>query len=95
MAVELPSVPLEGRAVVLLDDVASTGQTLAEAALALRARRVASIDAVVTHALFVGDAMQRLAAAGIGRVWSTDAVPHPTNAISVAPLIAGALTQRA
>ncbi len=94
VVVEVPPVPLEGRAVVLLDDVASTGQTLVEAALALRARGVASIDAVVTHALFVGDAAQRLAGAGIGRIWSTDAVPHPTNAISVAPLIAGAITQR-
>lgn len=95
VSVELPDIDLRRRAAVLLDDVASTGQTLAEAALALRARGTASIDAVVTHALFDDAALGRLAAAGVGRVWSTDAVPHPTNAISIAPLIAGALAQRA
>lgn len=89
--VELPDADLSGRAIVLIDDVASTGHTLVQAAQALRARGVASIDVAVVHALFGGDALQRLAAAGIGRVWSTDAVPHSSNVVTIAPMLARAI----
>jgi ribose-phosphate pyrophosphokinase len=89
--VELPDVDLPNRAIVLIDDVASTGHTLVQAAQALRGRGVASIDVAVVHALFGGDAMPRLAAAGIGRVWSTDAVPHSSNVVTVAPMLARAI----
>ena len=90
--VELPGVALRGRAVVLLDDVASTGGTLAETARAALASGAASIDVAVTHALLVGDALRELHAAGVGEVWSTDSVPHPSNVVSIAPLVAHALS---
>jgi ribose-phosphate pyrophosphokinase len=93
--VQLPGRDLDGRAVVLLDDVASTGTTLIRAAQGLRAGGVRQIDVVVTHGLFVGDAIAALAAAGVGRVWSSDTVPHATNAISVLPLLARALAEHA
>ncbi len=91
--VSLPPADLQGRAVVLLDDVASTGRTLVDAASALRARGAASVDVAVTHGLFVGDAVARLHACGVRRVWSTDSVPHPSNCVSVAPLLAQALAE--
>lgn len=90
--IELPPVEVAGRAVVLLDDVASTGQTLARAARLLVAAGAASVDVAVTHALFAGDAWQVILDAGVGQVWSTDCIRHPTNVVSVAPLIAAALS---
>jgi ribose-phosphate pyrophosphokinase len=63
--VALPAVPVQGRAVVLLDDVASTGRTLMSAARGALAGGAASVDAAVTHALFVGDALAELHAAGV------------------------------
>ncbi|MFN7197470.1 MAG: phosphoribosyltransferase family protein, partial [Hylemonella sp.] len=89
--IALPAIELRGRAVVLLDDVASSGHTLAQAARALLAAGAASVDVAVTHALFAGDALQLLREAGIGQVWSTDCVAHPSNAVSMAPAIAAAL----
>jgi ribose-phosphate pyrophosphokinase len=89
--VELPDVDITGREVVLIDDVASTGHTLVQAAQALRARGVVAIDVAVVHALFGGDALERLSAAGIRRVWSTDAVPHSSNVVTVAPMLARAI----
>ena len=91
VVVRLPARDLRGRELVLLDDVASSGRTLEQAALALAGRGAASLSVAVTHALFVGDAMARLRAAGVGGIWSTDAVPHPTNAVPLAPLLAPVL----
>jgi ribose-phosphate pyrophosphokinase len=89
--VRLPEVSLQGRHCVLVDDVASTGHTLLEAVRGLRERGAGPIDILVTHALFVGSAEQQLREAGAARIVSTDAILHPTNALSLAPLLAEAL----
>lgn len=87
----LPEVEVHGRAIVLLDDMASTGRTLIGSAQELLKRGAASVDVAVTHALFNGDALPALKAAGVRHVWSSNAVPHESNAVSVVPLLAQAL----
>ncbi len=89
--VALPDTAVAGRAVVLLDDVASTGRTLVAAARGALAGGAASVDVAVTHALFVGDALAQVRAAGVRQVWSSDCVPHASNAVSVVPVLAAAL----
>lgn len=86
--IALPDTPVKGRAVVLLDDVASSGHTLAGAARLLLGAGAASVDVAVTHALFAGDALQIILEAGVGEVWSTDCISHPSNAVSMASSIA-------
>lgn len=90
--VVLPDVDVRGRSVVLLDDVASTGRTFVEAAHGALRRGAASVDVAVTHALLVGDALDQLHAAGVRHVWSTDCVPHPSNVVSIVPMLAQALS---
>lgn len=89
--VELPAADLGGRRCVIVDDVASTGRTLAACARLLVARGAARVDVAVSHALFVGDALEELARAGVSEVISTDSIPHPGNRIALAPLLAAAL----
>ncbi len=91
--VELPDLSFAGRAIVLVDDVVSTGRSLAAAAEQLVQRGAASIGALVTHALFVGDALDRLKAAGIVEICSTDSVPHATNGLPLAHVLAAALRE--
>ena len=89
--VVLPCQPVAGRAVVLLDDGASTGRTLASAARAALAQGALSVDVAVAHELFVGDAWAEVKAAGVRHVWSSNSVPHASNAVDLVPLLARAL----
>lgn len=91
--IALPDIPVAGRQVVLLDDVVSTGHTLAQATRHLLAAGAASVDVAVTHALFVGDAWPMILNAGVREVWSTDCVKHASNTISMSGPIAEALSR--
>ena len=82
---------LANRPVLLIDDIVSSGGTLAACAKALRAAGATTIDAVVIHALFAPELMPGLFDAGIRSIKSTDSVPHPTNAITLDKILAGAL----
>ncbi|MDP2221049.1 MAG: ribose-phosphate diphosphokinase [Hydrogenophaga sp.] len=91
--IELPALPVAGRAVVLIDDVASSGHTLARAAQLLCAAGAASVDVAVTHALFATGAEQLVRDAGVGAIWSTDCIAHPSNAVSIVSAVAAALRE--
>ena len=91
VSIQLPELSLAGRQVVLMDDVASSGHTVARAAEALLAAGAASVDLALTHALFADDALAVIRSAGVGEVWSTDCIAHQSNAIAMAPVLAEAL----
>ncbi len=89
--VRFPDPPPPGRHLVVVDDVASTGHTLESAVAALAASRPASLSVLVTHALFLEGTLERLRLAGVTHIWSTDSIPHPSNRLELAPLLAAAL----
>lgn len=81
-----------GPRAVIVDDILDTGATLAACARTLRDAGCRDVTVVVTHALFTGDAAERLRAAGVRRILCTDAVPlrapRPgVRVVSVAPLL--------
>jgi len=82
---------IAGRPVLLVDDVVSSGGTLIAGARALTAAGAATIDAVVTHALFPFEMATEFANAGIRSIRSTSSVPHPSNAILLDDIFAAAL----
>jgi ribose-phosphate pyrophosphokinase len=83
--------PARGRAVMLVDDICSSGATLTVAAGLLREAGAASIDVGVVHALFSAETEARLRAAGVRRIVSTNSVRHPTNSAHLAEVLAAAL----
>lgn len=89
--VEIPRIEsVNGRPVILIDDMVSTGSTLIESARQLTTAGAAAIEALVVHNLTDRTADAALREAGIIRMRSTDSVPHPTNDIDLAPLLATA-----
>jgi ribose-phosphate pyrophosphokinase len=84
---------VEGQSVALVDDVCSSGSTLARAVELLRKAGAASVDVAITHALMDDGALARLREAGAGRIVSTDSCIHPTNAAPLADLLAAALRE--
>lgn len=83
--------PVAGRATVLLDDICSSGGTLAQAIRQLREAGAASVDIAVAHALFDAGALNRLREAGARRIVSSNSIPHPTNALDLTGRLADVL----
>jgi ribose-phosphate pyrophosphokinase len=83
-----PQARSDGRVPVLLDDIASSGHTLAGAARVLQDAGWGQPWCIAVHALLNADGMELLHRAGITRVVSCDTVPHPSNAIAIGPLLA-------
>jgi ribose-phosphate pyrophosphokinase len=89
--ITLPDLDLTATAVVLVDDVISSGETIAITSQACLERGAKSVDVLVAHPLFAEGAIERLREAGIGEVWSTDSIPHPSNCIALTNLLADAV----
>ncbi len=89
--ITLPEINLRGRSVVIVDDVASSGYTLAVATRRCMFKKAKHVDVLVTHALFVNDAKQRLNEAGVRIIWSTDSVSHESNIIPLCSLLKDAV----
>ncbi|MDO6459528.1 ribose-phosphate diphosphokinase [Granulosicoccaceae sp. 1_MG-2023] len=89
--VDVPEIDITDRDVVLIDDISSTGNTLIQAARQLEGKGARHVYAIVTHALLDEAAMQAMHEAGIEKIWSTDTIPHPTNVVSVEPVLHQAL----
>jgi len=66
---------VQGREVIVLDDLISTGGTLARAAAACRAGGARRVYCAATHGLFMGGAAALFDAPALDRVVVTDSVP--------------------
>jgi ribose-phosphate pyrophosphokinase len=82
----LPDIAVAGLHCVLIDDVASSGRTLAVATEELLAAGATAVDVLVTHALFAGDAEETLRRAGAKRIVSSDSIQHATNGLTLTAL---------
>lgn len=92
VSVAIPDISRWGaRTPVLVDDVASTGQTLIACVDVLRKRAMRPPVCVVVHPLFAGGAYAQLLAAS-DRVVSTNTIPHESNLIDVSGMLAHAVS---
>ncbi len=73
---------------VILDDIASSGRTLVRTIERLVAAGTRAPVCLVIHAVFAGSAHDDILAAGAARIITTDTIPHPSNAIGIASVLA-------
>lgn len=67
---------VEGKTVLMFDDMISTGGTVVEAAKLVMDEGAADVVCAATHAVLAGPAMQKLADSPISKVVVTDTIPE-------------------
>jgi ribose-phosphate pyrophosphokinase len=89
---------VKGRDCVVVEDIITTGSTIAKLAVALRAQGANKVLVAATHPVLTGDAIAKLKNAEVDEVIVTDSVPIPAEklgphltVLSVAPLLAEAI----
>ncbi len=97
ITLEPKNVKVKGRNVVIVDDIISTGGTVAKAAELLLGQGAESITVVVAHALMAGDAASKLKKAGVSAVYAANTLPlrEPglVQHIDITPLVADRLSE--
>jgi ribose-phosphate pyrophosphokinase len=88
---------VEGRDVLLIDDLISTGGTMVEAVRVVRRHGCRRVFLAATHGVFAGPAVERLSSANAEEVAVTDSIPLPERArgvisvLSAGPLLGAAI----
>ena len=88
---------VNGRDLFLVDDMVSTGGSIADACRILKDKGANKIFIVATHAVLCGKAVEKLNAAPVEQIIFTDTIPSGENGldklkiVSVAPLLARAI----
>lgn len=93
VVIKLPDQDYKHQSIMLIDDVISTGHTLAKITRLLQQQGAANIACIVTHPLFSQGAMDTLMASGITQVISTDTIIHHSNKLSMINTIAEAINK--
>jgi len=83
-----------GKNVLIVDDMISTGGTIVAAKQALREAGAKSISVACTHGLFVNNALERLAGNSLDSVLCCNTLENMVSHISVAGIISDALKER-
>ncbi len=89
--------PLEvrGKVVIFFDDIISSGGTMVKAVAYAKKQGALKVYVACVHPLLMANAKEKIIESGADEVVGTDSVPSQVSVVSVASLIAEALTQGA
>jgi len=74
--------------VAIIDDIISTGGTMAKSIKELKKQGAKKVSVACTHGLFVGGAKEKLLSAGCDEIVSTDTIEDEFSKVKAAPCIA-------
>ncbi len=82
---------IEGRDLILVDDMISTGGSIIKATEFLKKQKSRRIFVACTHALLINDAESRIKKAGVTKIVSANTIPGKTSVVDVSNTIAQAI----
>jgi ribose-phosphate pyrophosphokinase len=90
---ENKSFDVKDRDVIVFDDIISTGGTIAKAVKMLKIQGARRVYAACVHPLLIGDARKKILETGAEEIVGTDSIPSSVRTVSLAPVIAEALSR--
>ena len=87
-------IDVSGRDALLVDDMISSGGSIVKAAEVLHNRGAGKVYAMCAHALLIGDAAQKIKAAGVQDIIATNSVPGEYAKVDLSPAIVEVVKSR-
>jgi len=87
-------IDVSGRDALLVDDMISSGGSMVKAAEVLHNRGAGKVYAMCAHALLIGDAAQKIKAAGVQDIIATNSVPGEYAKVDLSPAIVEVVKSR-
>lgn len=78
---------IAGRDVIILDDMISTGESIVKASQFLLEANPNNIYAMCTHAVMIENAIEKIEAAGVKEIISTNSIPRSIGKVDLSPVI--------
>jgi ribose-phosphate pyrophosphokinase len=87
ISMEKKTLAIEGKTVIIFDDIISSGGTIVAAAKILKELNPQEICVACVHPLLIGEAEKLIRHAGVEEIVGTDSVPSSVSKVSLAPVI--------
>ncbi len=84
---EPKNLDVAGKSIAIIDDIISTGGTMAMAIKELKKQKAKQVFAACTHGLFIGTSVEKLKKAGCDEIIATDTVNNKFSKVSTAPCL--------
>ncbi|KCZ71463.1 ribose-phosphate pyrophosphokinase [Candidatus Methanoperedens nitroreducens] len=91
VSIKPKSIEVRGRDVIIIDDIISTGGTMAETISLLRSQGAREVFAACVHPVLSNSAILKLFKAGVRGIIATDTLDKGVSVVSVAPVIASVI----
>jgi ribose-phosphate pyrophosphokinase len=91
VSIQPKNLNVKGRDVIIIDDIISTGQTIAETISLLKKQGAHEVFAACVHPVLSNNAILKLFKAGVKGIIATDTIDKGVSVVSVAPVIASAI----
>jgi len=88
VSIQTAKVDVQGKDLILVDDIISTGGSIIKAAQFLKKQKCKRVFVACTHGLLVEGAEKRIRKAGVSRIISTNTIPGNTSKVDVSGILA-------
>ena len=85
--IKTKNLEVRNKNVAIIDDIVSTGGTMAKSIKELRKQGAKKVYVACTHGLFAGEAVKKLTSAGCDEIISTDTIESRFSKVKVSPCI--------